>query len=264
MFAMDHDYHCHTVLSRCCKDARMTPEVLLTYAVQAGYSAICVTNHLWDEAVPGASPWYQPQGIENAQRDLPLPTAAGVRFYFGCETEFDAKMQLALLPQHFALFDFVAIPVCHMHMKDLVRPSGIHTARDMANVLMERLEVLLTMDLPWRKVGLAHLNARHLYGEGNAAQVLEQTDVQRMTRIFAKAAALGAGIELNASAFAEAAPDDFEAHIAFFRLAKAAGCTFYCASDAHKPEKLNISGLARVAEALNLTKAERYLIPEGS
>ena len=82
-FAVGHDLHCHTNLSSCCKDERMTAENILANAAASGYDTVCFTNHLWDAAVEGASAWYAPQHIDHVRRLLPLPTAAGVRVCFG-------------------------------------------------------------------------------------------------------------------------------------------------------------------------------------
>lgn len=82
-----NDLHCHSSLSACCADKRMTPERILRHAEEAGYETICLTDHLWDSAVPGASGWYAPQNIEHVRAALPLPQAPSCHFYFGCETE---------------------------------------------------------------------------------------------------------------------------------------------------------------------------------
>ena len=64
-YAFDHDYHIHSYLSSCSKDPEQTAERILAYAEENGLKSICVTDHLWDKAVPGASGWYMKQNIEH-------------------------------------------------------------------------------------------------------------------------------------------------------------------------------------------------------
>ncbi len=75
-----NDLHCHSSLSSCCGDERMVPERILRHAVEVGYEAICLTDHLWDSAVPGASKWYAPQDIAHVRSALPLPEDPACRF----------------------------------------------------------------------------------------------------------------------------------------------------------------------------------------
>ena len=259
MFSIHHDLHLHSTLSSCCHDPAMTPEAIADWAAHQGYDAICLTNHLWDRSVPGASAWYAPQDIRHSEKALPLPQREGLHFYFGCEAEYCGGKKLSLQPLHFGRFDFVAIATNHMHMKGLTRPEGVDTALQMAELFTSRLEQLLELELPWRKVGIAHLNIHHLFREGSAADVLRLLDGKRWQAIFHSIAAKGAGVELNAAAFASAGAD-MDVHIDFFRLAREAGCRFYCASDAHKLEALDISSLQSVVDALGLTAEDRYVI----
>ena len=83
-----NDLHLHSALSACCHDENLTPQTMLDYAEAHNYSALCLTDHLWDSAVPGPSDWYAPQNIEHVRSALPLPKPKGsMPFYFGCETE---------------------------------------------------------------------------------------------------------------------------------------------------------------------------------
>ena len=165
-----NDLHCHSRLSSCCRDESMTPEAILKHAVQQGYSAVCLTDHLWDRAIPGASSWYAPQDIDHVCQSLPLPQSESVPFFFGCETELPANNIPALAREHFARFDFVAIPVNHMHMKGLVRPDGVDTPEKMAELVQTRLERLLEQDLPFAKIGAAVIVARAARGQHHAAE----------------------------------------------------------------------------------------------
>ena len=56
-FPIDHDLHCHTCLSECSSDPAQSVRAILEHARRSGYTLQGVTDHLWDSAVPGASPW---------------------------------------------------------------------------------------------------------------------------------------------------------------------------------------------------------------
>ena len=256
-----NDLHCHSSLSKCCTDERMVPERVLRHAVEAGYEAICLTDHLWDSAVPGASSWYAPQDVEHVRSALPLPQDPACRFFFGCETELPASGVPALLREHFDAFDFVVIPVNHMHMQGLVRAEGIDTPEKMAVNIENRLEGLLEQALPFGKIGLAHLTCGLMFREGKIADVMRAMNEARLLRILKGYAAVGTGIELNAGSFSEMSerPDDI---LKIYRIAKEAGCKFYCSSDAHSVEALEGVGrvLPAVLRALGLSEADAYRI----
>lgn len=261
MFRIDHDLHLHSTLSSCCHVDDMTPENIAAWAEKQGYHTLCLTNHLWDSAVHGASEWYKPQDVKHLEEALPLPQHKGLCFAFGCEVEFCGGKKLSLAKENYDRFALIVVSVNHMHMKGLTRPAGVDTAEQMAELFTTRLEELLCLPLPWRKVGIAHLNIHHLFREGTAAEVLRLCDKDRWETIFTALAERGAGIELNAAAFATVG-EDMAVHLEFFRLAKACGCKFYCASDAHKLSALDISSLQPVVDALGLTEKDRYLMLE--
>ena len=57
-YQIDHDLHIHSFLSTCAKNPEQTPRRILSQAQEAGLTTLCLTNHFWDEDVPGASNWY--------------------------------------------------------------------------------------------------------------------------------------------------------------------------------------------------------------
>ena len=64
-YKIDHDLHIHSKLSVCSQDELQTKENILKYAIQNNLKQICLTDHFWDENVPGASGWYKPQYYEH-------------------------------------------------------------------------------------------------------------------------------------------------------------------------------------------------------
>ncbi len=260
---IDHDLHQHTFLSACSSDPEMSAAKILEHALASGYHTVCLTDHLWDNKVPGSSDWYRPQDIAHIQQALPLPQADGIRFYFGCETEYCGGKKLGLAPESYDLFDFIVIPPDHFHMVDFVRPAAYNTPALVADLLQERLEELQLLDLPWTKLGIAHLTTSLIFPEGDVLEVIAQLSEQRLARIFSGFAQKGTGIELNASSFRGDWQKDEELSLKIYRIAKAAGCKFYFASDAHGVASLPIKKqLEPVVLALGLTQQDIYQIPE--
>lgn len=257
-----NDLHCHSTLSSCCADPQMTPETILEHAQRAGFSALCLTDHLWDRAVPGSSNWYAPQDVDHVRSALPLPQGETLAFRFGCETELPMNCIPALARDNYDLFDFVVIPVNHMHMKGLVRPVEVDTPEKMAVLVEDRLEKLLELDLPFEKIGLAHLTCPLMFAEGLISDVVRGMSEARLLRIFKGYAQAGAGIELNAHAFGEW-DTRREEMLVMYRAAKEAGCLFYLSSDAHSVDEMDsiAKNLPKVIDALGLTEKQQYQLP---
>ena len=259
-YAIDHDLHIHTRLSSCSQHPLQTPAAILEYARANGLSTICVTDHYWDERIPGASGWYAPQDTAHIRQSLPLPQAEGVRFLFGCETELRRDLTLGVSAERFDEFDFVIIPTTHLHMTDFT-VTGAETAAERAALWVKRLDAVLAMPLPFHKIGIAHpvcgliAPDRETYLE--TLRLLPEAELERL---FAKAAALGAGIELNADDFGF--PDEeAETVLRPFAIAKRCGCKFYCGSDAHEPEAFvgAIDRLKRAASLLGLDETDKFI-----
>ena len=105
-FPIDHDMHCHTHLSLCSNDPQQSVASILSFAKAHGYTLQCITDHLWDSLVPGASGFYRPQDIEHVRQSLPLPKDDRVRMVFGCETEYCGGDRLALDPRSYEIRSF--------------------------------------------------------------------------------------------------------------------------------------------------------------
>jgi histidinol phosphatase-like PHP family hydrolase len=238
-YVSDHDYHLHSYLSSCSNDPEQTVEALLSYAKANGLTRICLTDHFWDADVPGASGWYVPQDYAHIAKALPLPKDPQVEFYFGCETDMDAKLNIGIAPDKFDLFDFVIIPTTHLHMGAFTVPPDIATVAERARWYVKRLDVLLTMDLPFHKIGLAHMTCPLIYKDhwDYHLQVLDTISDSEYNELFAKSAEKGLGIELNFTV-ASYSEVDLERVLRPYKLAKAQGCRFYFGSDAHHPAGL--------------------------
>ena len=240
---VDHDLHIHSRLSSCSNDPEQTTDRILQYAKDNGLSRICITDHYWDREIDGASDWYRVQDLEHISGALPLPQAEGIDFLFGAETEFTRKLQVAMPKSRFDGFDFVIIPTTHLHMNGLTIEQrdvdSPDTNRIRAELWVKRLDALLSQDLPFRKIGIAHLACGLISRGGfeDYLSVLSGISGEEMERLFARAAEVGCGIELNQDDInrMQKAPD---AVGRMFRIAKNQGCKFYMGSDAHHPSGL--------------------------
>lgn len=232
------------------------------YAEENGFDTICVTDHYWDRNIPGASDWYRPQDFEHISEIKPLPQSDNVRFLFGCETEMDMNCNLAIPKERFDDFDFVIIPTTHLHMDGLTL-SGDENAEERAELWVKRLDAVIDMDLPFEKIGIAHLTCSLIYAkEGvNCRDVLRLISDAEYRRVFEKAANRGVGIELNFNALALDGTA-LEESLRPYRIAKDAGCKFYFGSDSHHPSSLETSkeNFAKIAECLKLCEEDKFRI----
>lgn len=118
-----HDLHNHTLFSSCCYDPAATMKAFVDKAYELGHTVIGISNHLWDEKVPGASGWYKGQTIDygfEGKYAIPEDTH-GVRVLFGTECEYCGLSDtLGMTAETAARFDYVLIPHTHTHMKNFV------------------------------------------------------------------------------------------------------------------------------------------------
>jgi histidinol phosphatase-like PHP family hydrolase len=263
-YKIDHDFHIHSKLSSCSKDEAQTPERILQYAKDNRLSRICITDHYWDSAIEGASSWYAPQNFEHISRSLPLPKADGIDFLFGCECDMDKHKTIGLPLSRFDDFDFVIIPTTHLHMKKFtIEEEDYCKAERVAKLWGERFSALLDMPLPFGKLGVAHLCAA-LMNKTSREEYIATLDLipsDIMEELFAKAAKLGCGIELN---FGDMSFADSEADSVLrpFKIAKAQGCKFYLGSDAHHPEAFDRAKeiFERAVTMLDLCENDKFIL----
>ncbi len=264
-YAIDHDLHIHSFLSKCAKDPAQTPQRILDGARQAGLTTLCLTNHFWDEEVPGASAWYSEQNYPHICKDLPLPTAEGVSFLFGCETELNGSLTLGLSKGKYEKFDFIIVPTTHFHMSTNLAPEEKDTVEKRVNAYITRLDALLAMELPFYKIGLAHPACPLIHKDSREGYLdtLAALPEDALQDLFAKAARLGMGIELN-SADMNYAPEEEDVVLRLFRIAKKEGCRFYLGSDIHSPTdyEKQIPRWERALDSLGLTEADKFTLKE--
>ena len=54
-YVFDNDLHIHSTLSSCSSDPAESTERILANGVANHLKTLCLTDHFWDDAVPGAS-----------------------------------------------------------------------------------------------------------------------------------------------------------------------------------------------------------------
>ncbi len=240
-FSIDHDYHIHSQLSSCSNDPEQTTEAILAYARRTGLKEICLTDHFWDESVPGASRFYQPQDFPHISSALPLPQGEDVTFYFGCETDLDKHLTLGLSDALVDRFDFIIIPTTHLHMKGFTIEEEQTSVAERAYLYVERLDKLLDKDLPFEKIGIAHLTcplmAANRKDFEEHIRILDAIDDKTFAEVFSKLAAKKAGFELNWTP-AEYGENQLQRVLRPYKIAKEVGCQFYLGSDAHHAKDL--------------------------
>ena len=260
-YTFDHDFHIHSQISSCSRDPEQNNERILKYAEDEGLHTIVLADHFWDETVPGASKWYAAQDYPHICQAKPLPQSDKVKFLFGCETEMDKNMTVGCSRERMEEFAFIVIPTTHFHMeKFTIAEEHLATPQTRAQVWVDKLDALLSMDLPFHKIGIAHLVCGLIW-KGDREKYLQTLDSipeADMHRIFAKAASLGVGIEINMSY-----PDEErDTVLRPFRIAKEEGCKFYLGSDAHHPAGLDNARkkFERVIDDLELTEEDKFIL----
>ena len=262
-YKLDHDYHIHSYISECSKSPEQTPENILKLAKERGIRRIVLTDHFWDESVLGASDWYKTyHKLTDLKKALPLPTDNDVEFLFGCETDMDKNGVIGLSRDNFDAFDFIIVPTTHLHMKGFtINEEDYGNVDRLAKLWVERLDMLLNADLPFGKVGVAHLSTACIAYENNLyLEVLKRLPEDEMYRLFKKAAGLGVGIEINGSDIA-LGDDDIDVALRPLRIAKECGCKFYYGSDAHTPKGFDKDKyFDRAVRLLGLTEDDKFHI----
>ena len=265
-YKIDHDFHIHSNLSLCCKDERQTTELILRKAVENGFDRICLTNHFWDEEVPGASVFYQTQNYGHLCKALPLPQHEKVKFYFGCETDMDKFMNVGIKRETIDKFDFVIVSTTHLHMMGFTLSMEDDVLERRAARYIERFDALLNMDMPFYKIGIAHLTCQHIANSDDTAHIrlIDLISDEEFKRLFIRSAKKGLGIEINFDPF-RYSQEQLERILRPYRLAKKCGCKFYFGSDSHHPEEF--VGLRKkfetIVKLLELQEEDKFLFERG-
>ena len=259
-FVADHDFHIHSTISPCCHDETQTPEAILKYAKENGLKKICLTNHLWDEKVKSEADWHDGQRFSCLSSVLPLPKDPEVEFLFGAEVDMDYNFVLGVSEERFDIFDFMVISTTHLHLAGNTVRTKIQTPEEAAEFWVLRLKELLKKDLPWQKIGIAHLTCGHIF-KGRTQEVISLIDDEDLYDIFSELAKKKAGIELNMKSIFSSESEK-EIMLRPYRIAKKCGCKFYLGSDSHKNDALKGAkeNFERVITLLDLKEEDKFKV----
>ena len=267
-FVVDHDLHIHSNLSNCAPYPEQNKERILQHAKDHNLKRISVNDHYWDDAVEGASTWYQVQNFPHVCEIKPLPQAEGIDFLFGCECEMTKYNTLAMPRDRLDEFQFIIIPTTHMHMRKYTIPlEEEHNFEGRVKLWIDRLDALLDMDIPFHKIGVAHLACALIWHfdyetEMSYMKILDAIPENELIRLFTKAAKVGIGIELNYDDMLKGQiPGKGESVMRIFRVAKQCGCKFYCGSDAHHPRGFEhyLEVMEKAVDMLGLTEEDKFI-----
>lgn len=263
-FQIDHDYHIHSQLSRCSNDPQQSTANILAYAREKGLTDICLTDHFWDADIPLCTEmsFYAAQNYAHVAAALPLPQTEGVRFHFGCETDLDKHMTLGMTRTQMDAFSFIIIPTTHLHMMGFTLDEADSSPDRRAKLYIQRLDAVLDMDLPFHKIGIAHLTCPLMApGENAHLDVLDRISDQEFSRVFTRLAEKGAGFELNEN-LTRYSPENLTRILRPYRIAKAVGCKFYLGSDAHHPEHFDTAhrSFRQFVDLLELQEEDKFRV----
>ena len=259
-----HDLHCHTHLSSCAKK-ESTLQVMIGALKKADIKVAGIADHIWDSKVPGSSGWYAPQNVDHVRSihqeysALSDDERAGIKLYFGCETEYIGQGRVGMTPESAELFDFVLVPPHHFHMRDFVRPSGLEDAAAVRKLMFERFMECCNIDFVF---GLAHPFTVLGY-DGRVDEILSGYHDDDYREAFAFAKSKDKSIEINVSSLHKEGRKDSDGLHAEYRrmmtIARECGCKFHIGSDAHEITRLTAE---RFALTEKFTDACGIVLPE--
>ena len=257
-YAADHDFHIHSTVSLCCHDKSQTPEKILNYAKENGFRKICLTNHFWDENVKSEAEWITEHDYSHVSSVLPLPGHNNIEFLFGCETDMDFNNVLGLSDERLNCFDFIIVSTTHLHLDGNTVKTKITTPEEAAFHWVDKLESLLKKDLPFNKIGIAHLTTGHIL-KNKTAEAISLISDETMYSVFKECSRKGAGIELNIKTI-NMTNEQKEILLRPYFIAKECGCKFYLGSDSHKAEALACAkeNFEDIIITLNLKECDKF------
>ena len=262
-FITDHDYHIHSGLSLCSANPDQTPEAILRYSKKNGFKKICLTNPYWDETVPKicSIKYYDVQNTAYIEKALPLPQDDDVQFRFGAEVDMDKNFTIGIRGKMLKKLDFIVISTMHFNRVGFTIDEKDNSYERRADIFVKRFDKVLAADLPFRKMGLAHITSTLLAPNGfrNHMNVLDMVDDKTFKELFTRTAKCGMGVELNLDP-SDYSDEDIPRIKRLYLIAKECGCKFYMASDAHHNKELASAkeDFERRVDFLDLTEEQKF------
>ena len=259
-YVADHDFHIHSTVSLCCHDENQTPDAILNYAKENGYNKICLTNHFWDEDVKSEAEWRSEHYFSELSSVLPLPQAENIKFLFGCETDMDFNNILGISEKRIDEFDFIIVSTTHLHLSGHTVKNEIKTPEEAAYHWVNKIESLMSKNLPFNKIGIAHLTSGHIL-KNRTAEVLSLISDSTFRSVFSECSRKGAGIELNLN-IKNMTDEQKEIILHPYFIAKDCGCKFYLGSDSHKVSALACAkeNFEDIITQLDLKESDKFIL----
>ena len=260
-FKIDHDLHIHSYISPCAgNDPRQTKEAILTYGVSTGRRLLCVTDHIWDEKSPSNSDnlWLNcGNDMARSRSILPLPQSKVCRFLFGMEVDMDLDGKVAASPEEMEKLDFLVFAPSHLHLNGFTVPADLDPSPEVhKNLYMKRMDILLNMDIPFHKSGLAHPTCS-LACKAAPILMFDMITDREYEEMWARVRDKGMGVEINIGPADRYTADELEHIMRPYRIAKAVGCKFYLGSDAHTPEGFTNRSFEKYIDILDLQEEDK-------
>lgn len=233
-----HDIHIHSNLSSCAREEATFENYLQKFA-SLPLTVIGFADHLWDKAVPGASPWYAPQDLDHVLplkeviRSKPLQS---MKILFGCEIEYIGNGVCSLHEDHSELFDFVLVPANHFHMKGFVRPAHIERGKELTKLYIDRFLEVCNISFA---DGIVHPFVP-AGSPGMEKEILESFEDHLMEECFKAAYENNKSVELNLSGIHKMNElGILDEYARIMQIARECKCRFHLGSDAHSPDVLS-------------------------
>ena len=227
------DLHIHTPLSRCCRDDRQTPGNVIGELAAMGVRRIAFADHVWLNPAAEPGNFYRTQRSDHAIRVLKTTMHTGrwpLEVLVGCEADMTSPETLGITPEACLAFDVVLLASSHFHLDGVENPketSPAGVARHMKRFFLAAV-----------RSGVADILAHPLIPFGlmeEGDRILDSFSDAELFDMLAVAAQAGAAIEINGGVLAEWRQRALcrESLVRVFSIAKSAGCSFTCGSDAH-------------------------------
>lgn len=130
-------------------------------------------------------------------------------------------------------------------------------------IYIDRFNALLECDLPFHKVGIAHLTDSLIdyTCRDTHIKLIDAISDEVFTELFTKSAKLGLGIELNFNV-SKYTPEELESILRPYKIAKKCGCKFYLGSDAHTQDGFigATENFEKIVDLLELEESDKFTL----
>lgn len=262
MMDIRSDFHVHTKLSRCApRDTTLQSQIDGLCQGGDGLRVLGISNHLWDSAIDGASPWYEGQNVPHVlslREELEGCNTRGARVLVGAEVEMRRDGEVALTPENARLFDYILITVSHFHMKGLIVSPELSDPSEIRRLLIDRFCKAAVWPSPV-KTGICHPFYPMSFWDAEH-EILSGIKDEEYGKCFELAARHGISVEIHASVLRPVCPDEngfASDYMRMLRIARECGCSFHIGSDVHAPNPEKGLLLRKAARAAGIE--EKYL-----